>query len=242
MLLLFGAAVSLSAFQPFVPPLKNSGWPDAVLLAITAVATLAAFAGQLPVTNVFLAGTIAAAIGGILHAVNNVIGLPFGRFEFKPGFGPQVFDVLPVAMPVLWAVASLNARGVARRLLQHSRTHPRHGYHVIALAAGLMMIFQLTITPFAVMVKNWWTPDATPLLNLASWIVLSLIIQIAMTPLLLDKFPVPRPPNFSPVLVWVGMNLLMAPGLVSKQWRVGGTLLFLVVQAMIFLGGLRRRR
>ena len=153
-MLLFGAAALLGAFQPFVTPLKNSGWPDALLLAITVVATLAAFAGQLPATNVLLAGIIAAVIGGILHAVNNVTALPFGRFDFEPGFGPQVFDVLPVAMPVLWAVASLNARGVARRLLQHSRTHPRHGYQVIALAACLMMIFQLVLTPFAVIVKN----------------------------------------------------------------------------------------
>ena len=212
-LVLIGAAVILAILRLFVPLWKNSGWPDAALLVLTGAATVAALAKQLPATNIILAGSIAAGIGGIAHAVNNVMGIPFGKFEFTAAFGPRLLGVLPLAIPALWAIVALNARGVARLLLHNSRQHPRHGYRVLGLAMLLMTAFHLTLNPYASTVKNWWTASPTPFLNLTSLTALSLIIQVAITPLLLDKFPVPRPPNFRPLAVWITLNGLLAIGL-----------------------------
>ena len=214
-LALFGLAASLTTLQMFVPLGGSSGWPDAVLLTFAVVATIAAFAGQIPAPNVILAGGIAAGIGGIAHAVNNVTGLPFGRFEFKPEFGPRLVGVLPVAMPLIWAIAALNARGAARRLLFALRAHPRHGYHVIGLATLMTALLLAALDPFASHLKGWWTANPISLLNVASWTVLSLLIQIAMTPLLLDKFPIPRRPVRWPLGIWLILCGLICLGLLS---------------------------
>jgi hypothetical protein len=42
--------------------------------------------------------------------------------------------------------------------------------------------------------------------------MLHLLIQVALTPLLLDKFPGQRPPNFRPLVVWAGFNVLLLAG------------------------------
>lgn len=215
-LALFGASTVTFALRLFHPFWADSGWPDAVLLALAGVATLAAFAGQIPVPNVLLAGGIAAGIGGLAHAVNDVTGLPFGRFEFTSAMGPRLLNVLPVAMPLLWAVLALNARGAARRLLFAFRLHPRHGYHVMALAVILMTIFHLVLTSFGVCVKFWWTINPEPFLNFASLTLLSLIIQIAVTPLLLDKFPVPRLPSQWPLWILASLLFLVLLGVLGS--------------------------
>ena len=154
--------------------------------------------------------------GRSLHAVNDVLGLPFGRFEFRPAFGPRLLNVLPVATPILWAILALNARGTARRLLFAFRLHPQHGYHVIALATILMTVFHLVLTPFGVCVKCWWTINPEPLQNFASLTLLSLVIQIAMTSLLLDKFPVPRQPSRWPLWIWTILFFLMLLGVLGS--------------------------
>lgn len=214
-LALFGVAASLAALQLFMPMSGSFGWFDAVFLMLTAAATLAAFAGQIPAPNLILAGGIAAGIGGIAHAVNDVTGLPFGRFEFKPEFGPRLFSVLPVAMPLFWAIAALNSRGAARCLLSSSRAHPRHGYHVIGLATLMTAILLAALDPFASHIKGWWTANPISLLNVPSWTILSLLIQIAMTPLLLDKFPIPRRPVRWPLGIW----LILCGVIVSANLR-----------------------
>ncbi len=208
-LAIFGGTLLLAGLRLFLPLWENSAWPDAALLMLAIAATLAALAKQLPVLNVIIAATIASGLGGMAHAVNDVTGFPFGKFEFTPALGPRLLGVLPLAIPAFWAIAALNSRGVARLLLHNSRTHPRHGHHVLALSGLLMLAFHLALEPFAVNVKGWWTLNPTPMLAAFSWILLSLLIQVAMTPLLLDKFPGPRPRNILPLLVWVGINALM---------------------------------
>lgn len=211
----FGATLIFAALRLFIPLFPNSGWPDAALLILTTTATVAALSKQLPVLNVIFAAGIAAGIGGMAHAVNDVTGFPFGMFEFTTALGPRLLGILPLAIPAFWAIAALNARGVARLALHRSRAHPQHGYRVIVLSVLLMILLRLALEPFAVGVKIWWTATPTPLLALISSTLLSLMLQIAMTPLLLDKFPVPRPPNYWPLFVWAGINALMLVAILS---------------------------
>jgi len=241
MLGLFAAVVLLAMLRLFVPLWENSGWPDAALLILATAATIAALANHLPVPNVLLAAGIAAGIGGMAHAINDVTGFPFGRIEFTTAFGPRLFGILPLAIPALWAIAALNARGVARLLLYRSRQHPRHGYRVIGVALVLMIAFHLALNPFVVTVKGWWTANPTPLAGLISWTVLSLAIQVAITPLLLDKFPTPRPPNFQPLFVWVALNGLLATGLFDAG-RFVEALLATAVGAIIAMLAIRTGR
>lgn len=238
---LFAAVVILAIVRLFAPLGENSGWLDAALLLLATAATVAALTNHLPAPNVLLAAGIAAGMGGMAHAINDVTGFPFGRIEFTAALGPRLFGVLPLAIPALWAIAALNARGVARLLLFRSRQHPRHGYRVIGLAIILMAAFHLALNPFALTVKGWWTANPTPLVGLASWTVLSLAIQVAITPLLLDKFPTPRPPNFQPLYVWVALNGLLAAGLFTAG-RFAEALLATAVGAIIAVLALRTGR
>lgn len=236
---LFALGATVAGLRLFYPLLKNSGWSDALLLTLAFAAAIAALARQLPVLNVFFAAGIAAGIGGVAHAVNDVTGFPFGRFEFTNAFGPRLFGVLPLAMPGLWAVAALSARGVARIVLRNSRNHPYHGYHVIGTAVVLMIVFQFMLVPFGSTVKGWWSANPTPFLALITWSILSLAIQIVITPLLLDKFPGPRPPNFWPLAVWVALAGLLVTGLFVAG-RLVEALLGVAVGGIILGLALRR--
>lgn len=210
---LYAVTVMAAMLQFFSSARQNSGWLDAALLMLAVAANIAALAKQLPVINVVFAAGIAAGIGGVAHAVNDVTGIPFGRLEFSTAFGPRLLGVLPLAVPALWAMAALSTRGVARVTLRSSHTHPFHGYRVIGLAVILMIVLQAALDPFGAIVKGWWSASSSPVLNLASQTVLGLVIQVMITPLLLDKFPGPRPPNFWPLAVWLVLNSLLAAGL-----------------------------
>jgi hypothetical protein len=218
-LFLAGAVTTAGVVWAYFPRQATSGWSDAVLLTLALGATVAALARHLPVQNILMGVGIAAALGGGAHAVNEVIGLPFGRFEFGPAFGPRWFGVLSPAIMGVWAATALTARGAARALLHNSRQHPRHGYRVVGLATLLGVLFMAGVNPVATQVKGWLEANPTPWLNLIGLAIVSLFIQIAVTAVLIDKFPGRRPPNFWPVLVWVCLEGWLAVVLAgSKLW------------------------
>ncbi len=63
---------------------SDSNWPEALLLLLATVSTLAALARQLPVQNVLLASCLIAVIGGGAHAVGVKSGIPFGSVYVRP--------------------------------------------------------------------------------------------------------------------------------------------------------------
>ena len=204
-------ANQLGNFWPIQP------WLNTAFVVTALVTSIAAFAPILAWPNVVLAAGLAAAIGGIAHAINTVTGLPFGRFDFTAAAGPRPLGLVPWWLPLVWGCIALTTRGVARLILHNSRSHPHHGYRVIGLATLLGLFSAMGLETFATRAANLWTPNATPLLNLASCLALHLFTQISITPLLIDKFPGPRPPNFRPLFVWAGINALMVLGLAAKQ-------------------------
>lgn len=202
-------ANQLGKFWP-VQPLLNAAFASAAL-----VAAIAAFTPTLAWPNVVLAGGLAAVIGGMAHAVSSVTGFPFGQAEYTDAAGPRLLGLIPWWLPVAWAVTALGSRGAARFALHQSRNHPQHGYRVIALATGLAMLSTIGLQAFAVR-AHYGMPTLTD--ELLPWLGqgLHLFIQIAMTPLLIDKFPGPRPPNFRPLLVWAGTSAVMLAGLIAR--------------------------
>lgn len=235
---LFVLAAAVTILQFFVRLWPASGWADTVLLILAVAAAIAALAKQLPVVNVTIAAGIAAGLGGIAHAINDVSGLPFGRFEFTTAFGPRLLGVLPIAILGIWATAALSARGVARVVLRNTRNHQHHGYQVIGLAVGLMTVFQALLIPYGAMVKGWWSATPVPILNLIGCGLVSLLIQVAITPMILDKFPGPRPPNFWPLAVWLALHVVLVTGLFIVG-RSAEALLGLAVGGIITVLALR---
>jgi uncharacterized membrane protein len=199
---------------------SDSNQPEALLLLLATAGTLAALARQLPAQNVFLAAAIIALIGAVVHTVGVKSGIPFGQFLFGPEIGEKFFDTLPWAMPLLWVVAVLNSRGVARLVLRPWRKIRTYGFWLIGLTALFTMLFDCALEPFAAHAKHYWiwtttgyslTPQGAPISNSVGWFVVPVLMLAFATPVLINKQLSKRSaPDFHPLAVWLGGILLFA--------------------------------
>jgi len=206
------AANSLALNLPGKP-----GSPEALLLLLTTASTIAALARQLPLQNVLLAAFVIALMGGAIHSLGAITGIPFGPFLFGAEAGPQLFKTLPWAMPLIWIAVILNSRGTARLILRPWRKIRNYGFWLIGLTALLAMLFDLAFDPFAARAKHYWlwlptkfpmTWEAAPLVNFFSWAAAALLILAFITPALINKSPIRRTVDYHPLAVWLGAILL----------------------------------
>jgi len=196
----------------------DSNWPEAVLLLIATIGTLAALTRQLPVQNVLLAAGIIAFIGGLAHTIGVKSGIPFGQFMFGSEIGRKIFNTLPWAMPLLWIVIVLNSRGVARLVLRPWRKIRTYGFWLIGLTALFTMLFDCALEPFAAHMKHYWiwtmagyspTPHGAPISNSVGWFIVTVLMLAFATPALINKQLSKRSaPDFHPLAVWLGGILL----------------------------------
>jgi uncharacterized membrane protein len=199
---------------------SDADWPEALLLLLAVFSTLVALARQLPAQNVLLAAFIIALIGGAAHTVGVKSGIPFGPFMFGPEFGRKFFNTLPWAMPLLWVVAVLNSRGVARLVLRPWRKIRTYGFWLIGLTAFLATLFDGALEPFAAHAKHYWiwltvgfslTPHGAPVSNSVGWFAVTVLILAFVTPVLINKQLSKRSaPDFHPLAIWLGGVLLFA--------------------------------
>ena len=204
-----------TVFNQFTQRWPGLSWFHAALVVVALTASIAALTPTLAGVNVLMAGGLAGAIGGMAHAISSVTGFPFGHWEFTAAAGPRWLGLIPWWLPVAWAVMALSSRGTARLLLRKSRNHPQHGYHVILLATSLAILSALALQAFALHGGRYWKPGPDgSLLHLLGH-ALHLFIQVAITPLLIEKFPGPRPPNYRPLLVYAGVNAVLLAALVA---------------------------
>jgi uncharacterized membrane protein len=198
----------------------ETDWPVAALLLLATAGTLLALTRQLPAQNVLLAALIIAFMGGIAHGVGGKSGIPFGPFMFDPDAGLKLFGTLPLSLPLIWVVAVLNSRGVARLILRPWRKIHAYGFWLIGLTALLAMLFDYALEPFAAHMKHYWiwttaayslTPQSAPLSNAIGWFAVTLLILAFVTPVTINKQLSKRStPDFHPLAVWVGAVLLFA--------------------------------
>jgi len=220
----FAAAFVLVMVMLF-KPLKLPGppaWPELVLLASGVACTITALAQRLPLQNVLLAVFLIAVLGGAVHALGVITGMPFGPFEFGAGLGPLVFKTLPWAVPLIWILAVLNSRGVARLILRPWRKINAYGFWLIGVTALLTLLFDFALEPFASRVKDYWlwTPtkfpvtwQGTPLSNFLAWAAVSVLISVVVAPALINKQPGKRnAPDFHPFAVWLSAVLVFGAG------------------------------
>ena len=213
--------VMVMLFQPLKLP-GNPGWPELVLLASGVACTITALAQRLPLQNVLLATFSIAVLGGAVHALGVITGIPFGPFEFGESIGPLVFKTLPWAVPLIWILVVLNARGVARLILRPWRKINAYGFWLIGVTALLTLLFDFALEPFASRVKHYWlwTPtkfpvdwQGAPLSNFLAWAAVSVLISVVIAPALINKQPGKRnTPDFHPFAVWLGAILLLGAG------------------------------
>jgi len=196
----------------FVAP----GWLNAVLVVFGLSAVVGSFAPVIAWPNAFIAAVMAAGTGGMAEAASAALGFPLGGREFQSGNGPMILGLLPWWLPIAWGTVALSARGTARLVLYRMREHPLHGYRVISLAAVLAGVAFLSLEHFATRSAHLWERGGMSVANHASLFLLHLVIQIGITPMLIDKFPGRRPPNFLPLWGWGAMMILLAAGIIES--------------------------
>lgn len=197
---------------------EGARWPEGVLVLLTTATTLASLARQLPTQNVMLAACTIAFIGGAIHTVGALSGVPFGSFTYTRNVGQTLFDPLPWAMPLLWVIAVLNARGVGRLILRSWRSTRNYGLWLMGTTAVFVVLFDLALEPLVSIKDYWlWTPPGTsltwysaPWINFLGWGVSAILILAFATPALINKRPGEIPVDYHSLLVWIGLNFFLA--------------------------------
>jgi len=206
----------------------KSGWLDILLVFMAAMSAMTALSRHLPAQNVMLAAIVMALIGGAAHALSAATGLPFGPITFSDEAGPGLHKILPLAIPLLWVVAVLNSRGVARLMLRPWRRARHYGFWLLGVTAVLTVAFDFALEPFAGRVRQYWQWGATklpfswydaPVTNVTGWLLATLLILAFASPALINKRPQPAPskPDWHPLVAWVLAMALFGIGAVRHD-------------------------
>jgi len=229
----------------------HARWPDGLLVVLATAVTLAGLSRRLPGQNVILASLIIAFIASGVQSLGALSGIPFGPYVYDyHNIGRELFYPLPWAVPMMWVVIILNARGVARLILRPWRKIRAYGFWVMGITTVLVVLFDLGFEPFATRVKSFWfwTPtklpftwSGAPLINFFAWAVATLLILAFATPSLIDKKKVKHPPDYQPLIIWLLLNLLFATGSAAHQlWAATGeTLAGGIIVAIFAVRGAR---
>jgi uncharacterized membrane protein len=204
----------------------RTGWPGAVLLLLAVACTIAALSRHLPMQNILLATAFIGLTSGAATWLDLKTGIPFGSLTLGQIAGPKLFfKAVPWVMPVIWILAVLNSRGVARLILRPWRKMQAYGFWLIGVTTALTVLFDLALDPFASRVKHYWTWEPTklpvswqgaPLVNFLGWVVVTLLILAFVTPMLINKQQRKKfPPDLHPLGVWLGGIVLFGAGAAS---------------------------
>jgi uncharacterized membrane protein len=227
------------------PLLGNARWPDGLLVVLTTATVLASLRRQLPGQNVMLASVIIAFISGAVQTVGALTAIPFGPYVYTEHIGQQLFYPLPWAVPLVWVSVILASRGVARLMLRPWRNTQAYGFRLIGITTLLVVLLDAGLEPFATSVKHYWfwNPTklrfdwySTPYVNFLGWAVTALLILAFATPALINKKPMPKPPpDYSPLAVWLLLNILFATGAAVHQlWPAVGVIALGSVAVAVF--------
>jgi len=237
------------------PPFGGTRWPDGLLVVLTAATLLASLTCHLPGQNVMLGSLMIAFIAGAVETLGALTAIPFGPFVYSDAVGQQLYYPLPWVVPMLWIVALLSSRGVARLILRPWRNTTNYGYRLIGLATLLVVLMDFGFEPFATQVKRlWkWTPTrlrldwyTAPCVNFLGWGVTALLILAFITPALINKKPMKQSlPDYHPLAVWLLLNLLFETGAaVNQLWPavLAISASTITVTVLAVRGGLSRPR
>ena len=211
-----------------LPALAQSRWPEGFLVVLATATTLGSLTRQLPAQNVMVVPIVIGAFAGLAHSLGAVAGVPFGPYIYTRQVGQLLFYPLPWAVPMVWIVFVLTARGVARLILRPWRQGRNYGFWLLGMSVFLVVLLDFSLEPFAARVKQYWLWNPTkttltwygaPWVNFLGWSLVAGVILAFVTPWLINKRPAPQPSEYHSLLVWCLLNALFATGaLVHQLW------------------------
>lgn len=105
-------------------------------------------------------------------------GFPFGEYAYGSRLGPHLYDTPPM-IGVLWLLTLMGALYWAGRWIPDHEGRPRSLLRA-ALAATLMVAFDIILEPIAIRAHFWtWTGGTIPIRNYVSWWVVAFALSWA---------------------------------------------------------------
>lgn len=242
--LYFCAAVWLASLLHLSLPIPTL-WARTLFPVLALATTLLALARTLPLQNVLTVAFIVIFCSTVAEIFNATFHLPFGARTFTNELGPKLFGLVPWPLPLIWVMAILNSRGVARLMLRPWRKTTKYGLWMIGLTCLLTVVFDFNLEPFASVANGWWlwrmprsVPawQTAPWVNFAAWGIVALLILVFVTPWLINKQrPRSSPPDYHPLGLWLLLNLLPAVGDATHQlWLPAAVAVVLATIAAVF--------
>lgn len=249
-LFLLGFALVLARNWILIGVAPSARWPEGLFLALAVVSTLATMSRQLPGQNVLLSAVfLFLSILGF-EILNGASGVPFGPLVYTEKLGRSFFNTVPWPIPFIWVVLVLNSRGVARLALRPWRTSPNYGLWVIGVTVALTLLTDAGLEPVASRVWNYWfwkptrLPSdwyGTPWVNFLGRGVTLLLTLTFLTPLWLNKKPVPFPPDYYPLAVWSLLCLWLAAACASHGYWAASVAVAVALLAVMALAARGRK-
>ncbi len=206
------AAAQAAGFEP------GPGWRWTELLApvLGCVAAMAALAFRLPLQNVATLSAILWLFSAALLACATASALPFGQRTYSGEIGLLILGKVPLAAAFQWVAIVLASRETARLALMPWRRSRRYGYWVIAAAAVLAAVTDLSWEPIASQARGLWKWQeaaagagwySAPWSNWIGWVISVAVMLAFTTPWMIVKRPgLPSLRPHAPA-VWALINL-----------------------------------
>lgn len=213
-------------------------WPEASFLGLALLSTLMSLARQVPGQNVLWTAVLLFIISTGVESLNVLAGVPFGPLVYQVRLGAQLFHLVPWPVPFVWSVLILSSRGTARLVLRPWRTRANYGFWVIGLTTALILLMYAGLEPVAIHVEHFWVWKPTRLPGTwygAPWVsflgrgVTLLIVLVFLTPLWLNKKPVPLPPDYYPLVTWSLLCVWLAVATSRNNCPVAAVLLAVAI-------------
>jgi bisanhydrobacterioruberin hydratase len=126
----------------------------------------------------------------LVEHVGATTGFPFGAYAYTDVLQPQIFGVVPLAIPFAWLLIVTAAVGIAEQLLEPEGVAPGRAASLWKLltAAGFALLLDVTIEPFAVHINHYWVWSESaqggyygiPASNFVAWWFSSLLLSWAL--------------------------------------------------------------
>ena len=140
-----------------------------------------------------VASGLVLLISWAVEHIGATTGFPFGAYSYTDRLTPQIFGVVPLAIPFAWLLIVTAAMGVSERVLakgDHSmKADLRISPTKVLMAASFALLLDVTIEPFAVHVNEYWVWSAgasysgyygIPASNFVAWWITSLLLVIVL--------------------------------------------------------------
>jgi len=165
--------VGLDLRTPFGP------WADLAFIAFASIVLFLyslSFVRWRPLLILF---AIYAVVSGGVEAYGAATGVLFGSYQYSGRFGPLVFGLLPVTIPLAWWVVVWPLHCLVQQVFGEKR-----GVILVPFITALLAVWaDLVIEPAATLVRGYWTWEAdgfyygVPWSNFLGWFGTALVLS-----------------------------------------------------------------